>query len=490
MESSVLGYAAQLFQPAHLFYCFVGSLLGTVIGILPGLGPSATMAMLLPFTAYFPPVDMLIMMAAIYYGANYGGTITSVLMNVPGEPSTAVTCIDGFQMTKQGRAAEALAIAAIGSFLAGTLSIVPLQIFAPPLAKFALVFGPPEYTGLLFMSLLAFASLSSKSILRGVLVGLVGMGLATIGADPISGIRRLGIGPLVGGFSFVPVIIGLFGVSEVLISAAEGVEKIYGGKLGPFFSSRSEFAKGMKASARGGLVGFVFGLLPGMVPAVTSFLAYDVERRLSKYPERFGTGLIEGVAAPESANNATAMAGFIPLLSLGIPTSPTLAILLASLMIYGLQPGPLLFNQHPEVAWSIIISMYVANVMLLLLNLPIVGMWARLARVPYGILAPIILSICVVGTYTTNNTVWDVWVGLFFGLIGYGMKRYGLAPAPLVLGLILGPMFEQSMRQALGMSGGDFGIFFSRPISVAFILMGFLFCWIPILTRKRPARAS
>jgi putative tricarboxylic transport membrane protein len=446
--------------------------------------------MLLPFTSYIPPVDMLIMMAAIYYGANYGGTITSVLMNVPGEPSTAVTCIDGFQMTKQGRAAEALAIAAIGSFLAGTLSIVPLQIFAPALAKFALVFGPAEYTGLLFMSVFAFASFSSTSTLRGLLIGLVGMGLATIGTDPMTGIYRLAIGPLVGGLNLIPVMIGLFGVGEVLSSAAEGVEKIYEGKLGPFFSSRSEFFKGIKASVRGGVVGFIFGLLPGMVPAVTSFLAYDVEKRFSKYPERFGTGIIEGVAAPEAANNATAMAGFIPLLSLGIPTSPTLAILLASLMIYGLQPGPMLFNNHPEVAWPVIISMYIANVMLLVLNLPIVGLWARMTKVPYGILAPIILTICVVGAYTTNNMMWDVWVCLFFGLIGYGMRKYGLAPAPLILGLILGPMFEGSMRQALGMSGGSFWIFFTKPVSAAFILAGILLSLIPVLTRRRQPKPA
>jgi len=244
----------------------------------------------------------------------------------------------------------------------------------------------------------------------------------------------------------------------------------------------------MRASVRGGVVGFILGLLPGMVPAVTSFLAYDVEKRFSKYPERFGTGIIEGVAAPEAANNATAMAGFIPLLSLGIPTSPTLAILLASLMIYGLQPGPMLFNNHPEVAWPVIISMYIANVMLLVLNLPIVGLWARMTKVPYGILAPIILSICVVGAYTTNNMMWDVWVCLFFGVMGYGMRRYGLAPAPLILGLILGPMFEGSMRQALGMSGGSFWIFCTKPIAAAFILSGILFFLIPVLTRRRSSK--
>ncbi len=489
-STSILSYAFQLFQPLHLFYCFLGSLLGTVVGVLPGLGSSATLAMLLPLTAYVPPTDMLIMMAAIYYGANYGGTITSVLMNVPGEPSTAVTCVDGFKMTKQGRAAEALAIAAIGSFLAGTLSIIPLQIFAPPLAKFALLFGPPEYTGLLFMSLFAFASFSSESALRGLLIGLVGMGLATIGVDPISGIYRFGIGPLVGGLNVVPVMIGLFGVGEVLYSAAGGMEKIYEGKLGRFFSSRSEFLKGIKASMRGGVVGFILGLLPGMIPTVTSFLAYDLEKRISKHPERFGTGIIEGVAAPEAANNATAMAGFIPLLSLGIPTSPTLAILLASFMIYGLQPGPLLFNNHPEVAWPVIFSMYIANVMLLILNLPIVGIWAKITSIPYGILAPIILSICVVGAYSTSNMMWDVWVCLSFGLIGYGMRKRGLPPAPLILGLILGPMFEGSMRQALGISGGSFWIFFSRPVSLAFILSGVLLFIIPILARLRGPKSA
>lgn len=472
-------YFFSLFQPTHLFFCVLGTILGNAVGVLPGLGPPAALAILLPLTAYIPPVDMLIMMAAIYYGAMYGGTVTSVLINVPGEASSVVTCIDGFQMTKQGRAAEALAIAAIGSFLAGTLSIVPLQFFAAPLAEFALAFGPPEYAGLLFMSFAALTGFSSQSLIKGVTMLLFGMALTTVGVDPLGGVYRLAFGPLVAGFDLVTVLIGLFGLGEILMTAGDEIQKIYEGKLGRIFSTIHELIKGLKSSIRGGAIGFVLGLLPGMLPSVTTFIAYDVERRMSKYPEKFGTGVIEGVAAPEAANNATAMSGFIPLLSLGIPTTPALGIFLASLMIYGIQPGPLLFQQNANIVWPLIASMYLANLILLILNLPMAGIWARVATVPYHYLAAIVMSICIIGAYSSRNLMWDVWVCLGFGILGYLMRYYKWPIVPLILGMILGDRFEESVRQSLEMSEGDFGIFLSRPVCVAFLIIGVLVLLIP-----------
>jgi putative tricarboxylic transport membrane protein len=472
MGSGLLSGFAGALSFSNLLYCFVGCLLGTFVGVLPGLGPAATSAILLPLTSYMDPAGAIIMLAGIYYGAMYGGSTTSILVNVPGEASSVPTCLDGFQMTKQGRAGEALAIAAIGSFIAGTVGTLALSFMAPALARVGLMFGPPEYFSLVLFSLTALVSFSERSLLKGVVAGLLGMFLACIGIDPLSGKQRLTFGSVTftGGMDVIPVLMGLFGVAEVLVSAEEGVLHLYQGALGRLIPRGRELVKGLLGSLQGTGTGFILGLLPGMIPAVTSFIAYDIQKRISKTPEKFGTGCIEGVAAPEAANNATSMAGFIPLMSLGIPTSPTLAIILAALMMYGLQPGPFLFIQKADFAWAIIASMYIGNVILLILNLPLVGLWARLCLVPYRYIGPVILGVCLVGAFSGRNSLFDVVTCVGFGVLGYAMKKRHWPLTPLILGIILGPMLEQSLRQSLELSGGSPWILFSRPIPVVLLL--------------------
>ncbi len=473
MDSGLLQGFLGALTPDTLWYCFLGVLLGTGVGVLPGLGSGATTAILLPLTVYLSPKDAIVMLAGIYYGSMYGGSTTSILMNVPGEAASVVTALDGFQMTKQGRAGQALAIAAIGSFVAGTGGVILLSFIGPTLADLALKFGAPEYFGLVAFSLTALLSLTGGSVLKGLTVGMAGMLVASVGLDPMSGRQRLvfGFPELMSGFDLIPVLMGLFGVAEVLASAEEGIVSIYSGALGRLLPRGEELRKGIVASLRATGLGLGLGLLPGMLPSVVSFISYDLERRFSRHPERFGTGVIEGVAAPEAANNAVAQAGFIPLLSLGIPTSPVLAILLAAFMMYGLQPGPLLFSQHPDLAWSIIGSMYVGNVMLLVLNLPLVGLWARFSRVPYKFLGPFILGVCIVGAYSIRNSMFDVWSAILFGLVGYAMKARNWPAAPLILGFILGPMLERYLRGSLQMSGGSAEIFLNRPIAAGFLLL-------------------
>ncbi len=481
------GFAGAL-SPDNLLYCFIGVLLGTVVGVLPGLGPGATAALLLPLTFALEPSAGIIMLAGIYYGAMYGGSTTSILMNVPGEASSVPTTMDGFQMTKQGRAGEALATAAIASFIAGTFGIVVLSVVGPPLAELALKFGPAEYFGLFFLSLTLLVSLSGESLLKGVIAGLVGIFVASIGSDPLSGIPRLSFGntDLRGGLDVIPVLMGLFGISEVLLSAEAGIGQLYEGKLGRLIPRGQELVRVLQASARGTLVGFVLGLLPGVLSPVGTFAAYDVEKRLSKDPSRFGQGAIEGVAGPEAANNALAQAGFIPLMCLGIPTGPTLAIILAALMVYGLQPGPMLFIRHADFAWTVIASMYIGNVMLLVLNLPLVGLWARLCLVPYRILGPSIIAICFVGAYSVRNSMFDVWVAVAFGTLGYLMKKRDWPAAPLILGFILGPMTEQALRQSLQLSRGSLTVFTSSPIAMTFLVVG-LFMFVFVAVQRRSA---
>ena len=459
--------------PISLFYCFLGALLGTVVGVLPGLGPAATMAILLPLIGHIPITGSIIMLAGIYYGAMYGGSTTSILMNVPGEAASAVTCLDGFEMTKQGRAGEALAIAAIGSFIAGTGGVVLLSFAGPILADFALTFGPPEYFGLVLFGLTTLLSFSGRQILKGAITGLVGILLACIGLDPVSGKARLafGIPEFLSGVNIIPILMGVFGLAEVLASAEEGIASIYKGTLGKFLPRGEELRKGIMASVRGTIAGLVLGLLPGMISSLTTFIVYDIEKRISKYPDRFGKGVIEGVAAPEAANNATAQAGFIPLIAMGIPTAPIFGILLAALMMYGLTPGPLLFTQHGEFVWTVIASMYLGNVMLLILNLPLVGLWARLCLIPYRILAPLILGICFVGAYSLRNNMFDVWTSLFFGVLGLLMRKRNWPIPPLILGVILGDMFEQNLRASLQLSAGSLTIFFQRPIALTFVVL-------------------
>ena len=474
-----------VFTPLNLLYCFLGCLMGTLVGVLPGLGPASTLSILLPITVYLNPTGSIIMLAGLYYGAQYGGSTTSILVNIPGEAASVPTCLDGFQMTRQGRAGQALWIAAVGSFIAGTFGNLVISVVGPGVAKYALRFGPPEYVGLLFLSLTALISLSGASLTKGLGAGLIGMVLSTIGIDPLTGSMRFSFGSIgmTRGFDLIPLVVGLFGIGEILVSSEEGRTRIYEGKLGKMTPGGKELKKGLLASVRGTLVGFAPGVLPGMVPALTAFLAYDVEKRLSKYPDRFGTGVIEGVAAPEAANNATVQAGFIPLMALGIPTSPSNAIILAALMMYGLIPGPTLFRENPDLVWTVIGSMYIGNVILLVLNLPLVGLWARISLIPYKYLAPAILGICLVGAYSPRNALFDVWVAIGAGVVGYIMRKTNWPTAPLILGFILGSMFEQALRQSLSIGGPM--VFLRRPVSACFILLALVITVISLKYLKR-----
>jgi putative tricarboxylic transport membrane protein len=474
MDFGLLAGFVKAVSPMNLLYCFLGCLLGTFVGVLPALGGAETICILLPITMYLDPTQAIIMLAGIFYGAMYGGSTTSILMNIPGEAASVPTTLDGYQMTKQGRAGEALAVAAIGSFIAGTIGVIFLSFAAPPLAELALLFGSPEYFGLMFFSLSALFSFSGSDLLKGVSAGLVGIVLATIGLDPVTGVNRMvfGLPSLLRGFDVIPVLIGLFGVAEVMWGAEEQIGSVYKGKLGRFIPRGKELTKSLWAVMRGTGIGLVTGVFPGLLPSVVTFIAYDMEKRVSKYPEKFGTGLIEGVAAPEAANNANCQAGFIPLFALGIPTTPIAAMLLASLMMYGLPPGPMLFKQHGDFAWTVVASMYIGNVMLLILNLPLVGLWARLCLVPYRILGPIVLGAVVMGAYSIRNSMLDVWASILFGLAGYVMKKKLWPVAPLILGFILGPLLEQHFRASLQGSGGSMLIFLQRPICATFIVLG------------------
>ena len=474
MEFGLLDGFVRAVSPMNLWYCFLGCFLGTAVGVLPALGGAEAIAILLPITMYIDPAQAIIMLSGIFYGAMYGGSTTSILMNIPGEAASVPTCLDGYQMTKQGRGGEALAVAAIGSFIAGTVGVMFLSFAAPPLAELALFFGSPEYFGLMFFSLTALFSFSGNDLLKGVSAGLLGIILATIGLDPLSGVNRMafGIPTLLGGLDVIPVLIGLFGVAEILWGAEEQIGSVYKGKLGNFIPRGKEMTKSLWAIMRGTVLGIVTGVFPGLLPSVVTFIAYDVEKRISKYPEKFGTGLIEAVASPEAANNANCQAGFIPLFALGIPTTPIAAMLLASLMIYGLPPGPMLFKQHGDFAWTVVASMYIGNVMLLVLNLPLVGLWSRLCLVPYRVLGPVVLGAVIMGAFAIRNCMFDVGTAIVFGLVGYVMKKKGWPVAPVILGFILGPLLEQHFRASLQGSGGSMLIFLQRPICAVFIVLG------------------
>jgi putative tricarboxylic transport membrane protein len=476
-------------QPINLLYCFVGVFIGTLVGVLPGLGPAAAIALLLPSTFAASPVSAIIMLAGIYYGAMYGGSTTSILVNIPGEAASVVTCLDGHAMARQGRAGPALGISAFGSFIAGTLSVIVLTFLAPSLAKVALSFGPPEYFSLMVLGLTILTYFARESMVKALMMAAVGLLCGSVGVDSISGRYRFtfGIQTLMDGLGLVPVIMGLFGISEVLLNLEQGKEKqeIFATPAKGLFPTREDWRLSTMPILRGSVLGFFLGVLPGAGAIIASFVSYAVEKRASKYPERFGTGAIEGVAGPEAANNAAAGGAFIPLLTLGIPANAVMAILLGALMIHGLQPGPLLMKQAPDVFWGIITSMYIGNAMLLVLNLPLIPMWARLLRVPYAILFPFILLFCLIGSYSVTNNVGDGIVMWVFGVLGYLMKKFGYEGAPLVLAMVIGPMMEEALRQSLILSAGSFTIFLSRPISAGFILAAALLLIIPLITRRR-----
>ena len=474
MDAGFLDGLLNTLSLAHLGYALLGCLMGTAVGVLPGLGPSASMALLLPFSAGMSPLGAIIMLSGIYYGASYGGSTTAILLNIPGEPSSIPTALDGYPMTKQGRAGEALAIAAIVSFMAGIFGAACIALLGRPLAQIALLFGPVEYFALVVFSMAALLSLAEAAPIKAIIMVLVGMTLASAGVDPLTGTPRLNFGTigLMQGFDLVPLLVGLFGISEVLVAAEAGVTTLSSRKLGSWWSMMpkgEELGRGLKAGARGSLIGFVLGLLPGMIPTVTSFISYDMEKRLARKPERFGKGAIEGVAGPEAANNATSMAGFIPLMAFGIPTTGSLAIVLAALMINGLQPGPALFTQHALFTWTVIASMFVANCMLLVLNLPFVGVWARLCLIPYKYLGPAILGICLVGAYSARSSMFDVWVATISGIAAYVMRKRQWPIGPLILAFLLGPLLEQSLRQSLALSDGSLSIFVLRPYAAALL---------------------
>lgn len=463
-----------VFQPLNLFFCFLGVFIGTLIGVLPGIGPVGTMAILLPITYGIPPTTAIILLAGIYYGAQYGGSTTSILVNIPGEAASVITCLDGYQMALQGRAGPALGIAAFGSFIAGTFSVIALQAIAPPLVRVALSFGPPEYFSLMALGLVILTFLAQKSMTKALMMAGVGLLLGTVGLDTMTGQPRFAfdIPELLDGIGLVPLVMGLFGISEVFINLEKVVQRqVIAAKITRLLPSLQDWMESKWAIVRGSVIGFFLGVIPGGGAVLGSLVSYAIEKRVSKHPQKFGKGAIAGVAAPESANNSAAGGAFIPLLTLGIPANVVMAILIGALMIHGITPGPMLLKEHPDLFWGVIASMYVGNAMLLVLNLPLIGLWVQLLRVPYSILFPLIIFFCLVGSYAINNSIIDVGLMLLFGLIGYLMRKFEYEPAPLVLAFVLSPIMEQALRQSLILSGGKFGIFFSRPISLGCLLL-------------------
>jgi putative tricarboxylic transport membrane protein len=471
----------------NLLAVVVGCFVGTIVGVLPGIGPTGTMALLLPLTYSLGPTAGMIMLAGIWYGAQYGGSTTSILVNVPGEAASVVTCLDGYQMARKGRAGAALSISAIGSFAAGTVGVVGLTLFAPPLAEVALNFGPPEFLWIGVLGLLLLSNLSGRSTPKALLMATLGIMLSTVGMDPNSGSPRfsMDLTSLFGGFDFVPVTMGLFGVAEILSSCAERLQSrdVMKVRFKDLYPTREELRRSFAPICRGSIMGFLVGLVPGPAAVMSSFVSYKIERKISRHPEEFGQGAIEGVAGPESANNSATAGGLVPLLALGLPFAPPTAVLLSGLMIHGVVPGPLMMQQHPQLFWTVIISMYMGNFILLVLNLPLVGVFASITRVRPAILLPVVLSLCVIGAYAVNNSMFDVWVMLGFGVFGFLMHRYDFEAAPVVLGLVLGRVLENSLRQSMTILEGNVWGFWSRPISATLMVLVILALVIPPAVR-------
>jgi putative tricarboxylic transport membrane protein len=478
-------------QPVNLLYCFLGVLIGTLVGVLPGIGPVAAMSLLLPVTFTAPPEAGIIMLAGIYYGSMYGGSTTAILVNIPGEAASVVTTLDGHQMARQGRAGPALGIAAIGSFIAGTFAVVGLMLVAPALARFAVRFGPAEYFSLMVLGLTILTYLSQGSLLKALIMACFGLVLGLIGLDSISAVPRLTFDrmELVDGVGLVPIVMGLFGIAEILVNLEQRLTRsIFTARIKGLLPSRQDWAESAGPLARGSLLGFLLGILPGGGAVISSFLSYALEKRISKTPERFGKGAIAGVAGPEAANNAAAGSGFIPLLTLGIPPNVVVALLLGAFIVHNVQPGPLLMTQNPGLFWGIVASMYIGNAMLLVLNLPLIGLWVQVLKVPYRILFPLILLFCLIGVYSISSAVFDIYVMIVFGVLGYLMRKFGYEPAPLVLAFVLGPMMENNLRKALILSDGSFFIFVERPISLVCLLLGFALLASAVLPALRARR--
>ena len=478
------GFAVAL-APINLWWCFVGVFLGTVVGIMPGLGPPATIAMLLPLTFQMAPASAMIMLAGIYYGAKYGGSTTSILLNVPGESASVVTCLDGYQMARKGRAGAALGIAAIASFIAGTVGVLGLMLVAPPLAKFALSFSSPEYFALMALGLAMVVLLAGRSMLKALLAMLVGLWIATMGTDLFSSTSRFTFGnmEMLDGIDFVVVAIGIFALGEVLgnMETREAAQLLPVPKgLRNLLPTAQDMKECRFAFLNGSVVGFVIGVLPGAGSTIASFISYGIEKAVSKRRDQFGTGVIEGVAAPEGANNSETGGALVPLLTLGIPGSGTTAILLAALVLWGFKPGPLLIQEHPDLFWGLVASMYIGNVMLLVLNLPLVPLFAQILRLPVHVLYPLIFGISIVGVYTVSGSLFDLSMLMAFGLLGYLMRKLDYPAAPLVLGLVLGDAMERALRQSLMMSQGDLTILVARPISAVMLALALLVLLVPL----------
>jgi putative tricarboxylic transport membrane protein len=483
---TLLGHGfALLLTPKYLLFCFTGVLLGQVIGVLPGIGPAAGIAVLLPLTFGGDPTASVTMFAGIYYGAYYGGTITSVLVRIPGEAATVMTSLDGYELARQGRAGAALGIAAIASFIAGTVSALGLTFAAPALARGALAFGPQEYLILVVMGLCALA-LVGGSLLKGLIMGVLGLCLATIGVDPQIGNPRFTFGQLwlLDGIEFLVLAVAFFGIGEVLASAADPPPPVeFEAEVTSVYPTLADWVATRWAILRGTVIGFFIGVLPGAGATIASFIAYAVEKKVSKTPERFGKGAIEAVAAPEAANNSASIGAMVPMFALGIPGSNTTAIMLGALIMFGLRPGPALFEQNPDFVWTVVASLYLGNVILLVLNLPLVGLFARIAKAPYALLYPVILALCIAGVYSQSNSMTDLWFMCGFGVVGFFMKRYDYPAAPLVLGLVLEPLFENALRQSMTLSHGSLSFVVTRPLALGLLLVTAGIVFAPFLVK-------
>jgi len=479
--------------PANLLFCFAGVFLGTLIGVLPGIGPATAMALLLPITVGAPPASGIILLAGIYYGSMYGGSTTSILINVPGEAASVMTCIEGHQMARQGRAGPALALAAIGSFVAGTLAVVALSVIAAPIARAAVLLGPTDYVGLMVLGLVMVMVISSGSISNAVLTTSFGIVLGLVGVDTMSGDQRFTFGfpQLLEGVDVITLVVGLFGISEVLQNLENTVVRsLVADKIGRIMPSRDDWRRSRGPIARGSVLGFILGLLPGGGAVLASFASYAVEKRISREPEKFGKGALEGLAGPESANNSAATAAFIPLLTLGIPPNAVLGILLGALMIQGISPGPLMMIRNPDVFWGVVASMYIGNVMLLVLNLPLIGLWIQILRIPYGVLFPLILIFCVIGVYGTVGSIFHLGLMLIFGVAGYLLRRTGYDLAPMILGFVLGPLLEVNIRRSLIASDGDWSFLLTRPVGLVCLIAAALLLVASTMPAIRAGRAA
>jgi TctA family transporter len=491
IDNLILGFQTSL-SLVNLWYAFLGALLGTLIGVLPGLGPIATIAMLLPSMYSLEPTSALIMLAGIFYGAQYGGSTTAILINVPGEASTVVTALDGYQMARRGRAGVALATAALGSFFAGTVGTMVVAAFAPPLATLAFEFGAPEYCALMFLGLVGAVVLASGTLTKALAMVILGLLLGQINTDAITAVPRFsfGIPELTDGINFVIIAMGLFSFGEIIANLGKPAERreVFVKKVTGLWPSKRDFKEAAPAAARGTLIGCVLGVLPGAGPILASFSSYSLEKKLAKHPETFGKGAIAGVAAPEAANNAGAQTAFIPMLTLGIPTSAVMALMIGAMTLMGIQPGPQVMTSNPGLFWGLITSMWVGNLMLVILNLPLIGIWVKLLTVPYRFLFPAIMAFCAIGVYSLSNNTFDVYCTAVFAVVGYLFHKLGFEPAPLLLGFILGPMMEENLRRSLLMARGDFSIFITRPIAaatlaIAVVLMAAIA--LPAIGRKR-----